>query len=190
MASLATHRLIDAAARLDPAERALLNLWVNRGLDDDRLTALTGLSFDALHMRREKIVARLAGDLGLPDEDVRTALEQISPDAALSPPTSDRGAGDAPSHNGAMTIPESPRGAPTGTRRTRRWLWVGLLALMLIAVVVVAIIADRGSSSPALPPATGTPGTATTAARTPTVPAAHPTTGNPVPPPWPPSPAA
>lgn len=66
MASLATHRLIDAAAKLDPADRALLNLWVNRGLDDGRLTELTGLSLDALHLRREKIVTHLARDLGLP----------------------------------------------------------------------------------------------------------------------------
>ena len=78
-------------------------------------------------MRREKIVARLAGDLGLPDEDVRTALEQISPDAALSPPTSIGAA--MRRYTGAMTIPEFSAGPLTGTRRTRRWLWVGLLAL-------------------------------------------------------------
>ena len=45
MSGLATRRLIDAAARLDPADRALLNLWVNRGLDNERLTGLTGPTF-------------------------------------------------------------------------------------------------------------------------------------------------
>ena len=43
MQSLATRRLIDAAATLEAADRALLNLWVNRGFDSDRLAALSRL---------------------------------------------------------------------------------------------------------------------------------------------------
>jgi hypothetical protein len=179
MASLATRRLIDAAAKLDPADRALLNLWVNRGLDDERLTELTGMSIDALHVRREKIVAQLAAELGLPDEDVREALEQISPDdEALSPPAPNGVADAAPSPNGAVAVPEVR--AP----RSRRWPWLGLLALVVIVAVVIAIIAGGGRSSPAPRPAARTPSTATTATPTPTVPGpVHPTTGNPVPPP-------
>jgi hypothetical protein len=80
MSSIATRRLIDAAATLDPADRALLNLWVNRGLSDDRLTALTGMSRETLRARRERIVDRLSAQLGLPASDVRAGLTQISPD--------------------------------------------------------------------------------------------------------------
>ena len=207
MAGLATRRLIDAAAKLDPADRALLNLWVNRGLDDERLTELTGLSIEALHVRREKIVAELAADLGLPDEDVRAALDQISPDdEALSPPAPDGVTATAPSPNGAVTAtapgappsdadappheadasPPDPEAPPPAaeTPRSGRRLWGGLLALVLTAAVVIAIIAGGGRSSPAPHPAAGTPSTATPSTRTPPGPTpAHPATGSPVPPP-------
>jgi outer membrane biosynthesis protein TonB len=108
MASLATHRLIDAAAHLDAADRALLNLWVNRGLDDERLTALTGMSLDALQARREKIVTQLAAALGLPDVDVRGALEGISPEEeALVATAPDGVADEAPSLNGSAAVIEA-----------------------------------------------------------------------------------
>jgi hypothetical protein len=179
MASLATHRLIDAAAKLDPADRALLNLWVNRGLDEGRLTELTGMSIDALQGRREKIVAQLAADLGLPDEDVRAALQQISPDVeARSPPGPNGLAQAPPSANGATTV------APAESLPRRRRLWVGLLALVLIAAAVIAIIAGGRRSSRGPRPAGGTPTTATATPQAPPVPTpAHPTTVTPVPPP-------
>jgi hypothetical protein len=201
MAGLATRRLIDAAANLDPADRALLNLWVNRGLDDERLTELTGMPIDALHVRRDNIVAQLAAELGLPDEDVRGALEQISPDdEAVSPPAPNGVTDAAPSPNGAMTVtepdasppdaeapppapdlPPSPPEGPAEAPRSRRWLWLGLLALVVIAAAVIAIIAGGGRSSPAPRPRASTPSTATTATQTPAVPTpAHPT-ANPVP---------
>src|SRR5665213_4245292 len=109
MTRFATRRLIDAAAKLDPADRALLNLWVNRGLDDERLTELTGMSIDALHARREKIVAQLAAELGLPDEDIRGALAQISPDDEALSPSGPIGVADVgPSPNGAAASRRPP----------------------------------------------------------------------------------
>jgi hypothetical protein len=215
MAGLATRRLIDAAAKLDPADRALLNLWVNRGLDDERLTALTGMSIDALQARREKIVAELAAELGLPDEDVRGALEQISPDdEARSPPGPNGAAAMASSPNGTTTVPGAgepssapdgppsaaetpqpaaapnppnppePPDAPAEAPGRRRWLWLGIAALVVIVAAVVAIVAGGGSSSPAPRRAGATAGTPTTATQTPTVATpAHPT-GDPVPVPF------
>src|ERR1700735_5621973 len=109
MSGLATRRLIDAAARLDPADRALLNLWVNRGLDNERLTDLTGMSLDALQARRENIVSQLSAALGLPERDIRGALEQISPDdEAFGPPAPNGAEPVGPSHNGAATVLPSP----------------------------------------------------------------------------------
>jgi hypothetical protein len=194
MPGLATRRLIDAAAKLDPADRALLNLWVNRGLDDERLTELTGMSIDALHVRRDKIVGQLAAELGLPDEDVRGALEHISPDDEAVSPSAPNGLTDAaPSPNGATTVtePEAPPPAhhlpppppegPAEAPHSRRWLWLGLLALVVIAAVVIAIVAGGGRSSPAPRRTASTPRTTTTATPTPTVPTpAHPT-ASPVP---------
>jgi Anti-sigma-K factor rskA len=209
MASLATHRLIDAAAHLEAADRALLNLWVNRGLDDERLTALTGMTIDALQARRDKIVTQLAAALGLPDLDVRGALEGIAPEEEALVTTVPDGMTDAAAgHNGATagveaeTQPatdEAPPGAPDAPSpapppaeeseapgRRRRWLWVGIVAAVLIVAAAIVIIASPGSSPPAHRAAATTPSPPTTATQTPTVAVptpAHPT-GGPVPVPF------
>lgn len=205
MASLATHRLIDAAAQLDAADRALLNLWVNRGLDDKRLTELTGMSVAALQARREKIVTRLAAALGLPDVDVRGALQGISPEKEALTATAPNGVTEAPpSLNGTAVVkaeapPAEAEAPPSGPDAVpppddsadapgrRRWLWAGIVAAALMAAVVIALVASGGSSPPARRAATArTPSTATTATQTPTAAAptpAHPT-GGPVPVPF------
>jgi hypothetical protein len=96
--SLATRRLVDATAQLDPADRALLNLWVNRGLPDDRLTVLTRLSAETLAARRQRIVRRLAETLGLPDETVAQALAELTPGLHDGPGSTNGTEGDdAPS---------------------------------------------------------------------------------------------
>ncbi|MGI8716155.1 MAG: hypothetical protein ACR2NR_23830 [Solirubrobacteraceae bacterium] len=203
MSSFATRRLIDAAGTLDPADRALLNLWVNRGLADERLTGLTGMSIEALRGRRERIVARLAQELGLPEPDVRTALEQITPaDAALDPATA-RGVATASAPNGssppteaeAAAAPEEPAAGPEpppapeiaadgSPPRRRRGLWRSLLAMIVVVIVIVVVLASAGSSKPHRATAravssTTTAGRATVSTPTP----AHPT-GGPVPAPF------
>jgi hypothetical protein len=79
MGNLATRRLIEAAAALEAADRALLNLWIHRGLDDERLAGLTGMSVVAVQARRERILAELSERLGEPPEDVLTALRAMEP---------------------------------------------------------------------------------------------------------------
>jgi hypothetical protein len=78
MSSLATRRLIDATASLEEADRALLSLWVNRGLDDERLAALAAIPIGTLHARRNRIVERLSDELGLAPEIVRATLDELS----------------------------------------------------------------------------------------------------------------
>ena len=103
----ATRRLIDASATLDPADRALLNIWVNRGLDDAALARMTGLSVETITERRARVVSNLSDVLGLPPEHVRSALTEIAvvPDAspdtpsgpdALTAPTADELSAPAP----------------------------------------------------------------------------------------------
>lgn len=168
MSSLATRRLIDAAATLDPAERALLNLWVNRGLDDERLTELTGMSIEALGMRRERIVARLAAELGLPEPDVRGALERISPhEEFVTPPNLERITIESSGPNGAAP-PAAPEARSPGPRR-RRALWLGLGALGIAVAAVIVVIAAGGSSPRKPHRAAGTHRTPTAATRTRTV---------------------
>ena len=115
MASLATSRLISASAGLDPADRALLDLWVNRGLDDDRLARLAGLTPDALHRRRDRIVERLSEDLGLPAAHVRSTLSEI---VAASAPTPAPANGHAANGTGTSGHPPgAPVIAPAPTAR-------------------------------------------------------------------------
>jgi hypothetical protein len=171
MSSLATRRLIDAAAKLQPAERALLNLWVNRGLDDGRLAQLTGLSPEALHTRRVLIVGRLSDELGLPPAEVEDALATIAASAgehvALSPngqPHTDLPAAPASAngtHPAIVTADLEPiaftdAGAPAagaqsgraGAGRRRRAIWAAMAGLVLaLIVVLVAVLANSGGAT-------------------------------------------
>ncbi len=85
MSHVATHRLIDASAVLGPAERALLNLWIHRGLDDAALARMTGLSPDSLADRRRAIVEGLSEELGLPPAQIEEALTAIAATSAEQP---------------------------------------------------------------------------------------------------------
>lgn len=82
MSSFATRRLIDAASALPPAERAQLNLWVNRGLDDPALARMTGMTLEAIAARRERIVGHLSEELGLPPDQIHGALADIAASSA------------------------------------------------------------------------------------------------------------
>jgi hypothetical protein len=160
---LATRRLIDASATLDAADRALLNIWVNRGLDDAALARMTGMSEETIAGRRTRIVEHLSAVLGLPAQDVRGALIEIvaSPEVPPNTPTPN---GDArpelvtPSANGTSSPPSGDTpdtdtmaaAAPeTGTgsssrRRPGRWSGLALL-VMVVAVVLVVSLGSSGS---------------------------------------------
>jgi hypothetical protein len=115
MSRLATRRLIDASAALDAADRALLNLWVNRGLDDESLARMTGMTVEALASRRARIVEHLSGHLGLPPEEIRGALDNIvaPPDAIHEAGPGAPGAnGSAPSAGFASAPPSTNGTAP------------------------------------------------------------------------------
>jgi hypothetical protein len=105
MSRVATRRLLAASATLDAADRALLNIWVHRGLDDGALARMTGLHEAAVDARRVRIVTHLSATLGLPPETIRGALDEIAasadarPIAAVATPTD---LADAPVANGAL----------------------------------------------------------------------------------------
>jgi hypothetical protein len=86
--SVSPTTLIDASATLDPADRALLNLWVNRGLDDEELAGLSHLSVGVITARRHSIIERLSADLELSPQHVSESLQQLaaSKPAARSKP--------------------------------------------------------------------------------------------------------
>jgi hypothetical protein len=108
MSRLATRRLIDGAAALGAADRALLNLWVNRGLDDASLARMTGMSPEAIAVRRTRIVEHLSDQLGLPPDEVHAALD----DVAASPSGAPAANGATPPLNGTAP-PELSEDTPT-----------------------------------------------------------------------------
>jgi len=83
---VASRRLIGAIALLGPADRALLNLWVQRGMDDSAIARLSSAPTDAVTERRQAVVHELAERLGLPPADVLAALERMAHDDAPRPP--------------------------------------------------------------------------------------------------------
>lgn len=73
-----TTDLISASRGLDPASRALLNLWLHRGLDDLAIAHLSGGSAEEVAERRRRLVDRLAQEVGSPPEEVRAVLDGMA----------------------------------------------------------------------------------------------------------------
>lgn len=158
MERVATSRLIDASATLDAADRALLNLWVNRGLPDSALAQMTGLGPEAIAARRAGIVEQLSERLGRPPDEVREALAEI---ATANPEPSGNGATGAeaaPAEPPPATEPEpppAPEESPPATEPPpaagpdrKLLLRAAGAALALVIVAVVLVIALAGGSSP------------------------------------------
>jgi hypothetical protein len=158
----ATRRLIDASATLDSADRALLNIWLNRGLDDAAMARMTGLSEETIAERRDRVVAHLSDELGLPPEHVRSALTEIAvvpddpsdadadadadPDPA--PPAVAHPAATIPTDAPVATPAAAEAGAapPPGHRRRGAWSVLAVGGL-IVAVVLVIVLESSGSSN-------------------------------------------
>lgn len=76
---VATRRLIVASASLDPADRALLALWVNHGLEDAAVARMSGTSPAGISRRHRRLIKRLSDVLGLPPGDVGAVITAITP---------------------------------------------------------------------------------------------------------------
>jgi hypothetical protein len=170
---VATTRLIDASAALEPADRALVNLWVNRGLDDAAVARMTHMSEAVIAERRARIVEHLSGELGLPPEDIGAALADITlvpdgPDTHVAPADSN-GSADLPAET-EMPEPAEPVAPvePDGAARERRRRTPILLALVALvaAVVLVIVLTSSGGSSRHRVSATTTASATTSASAT------------------------
>ena len=158
MTALATRRLIDATATLPPADRALVSLWTQRGLDDAALGRMTGVDAATIALRREAIVQRLSGTLGLPPDDIAGALEALAT-SAIGPTSTTGPVTGAEAPSAPVALPDTqaepepsrrlshPRVEPETTpRRSRGRLWALVLTGLVAAIAIVAIAAGSGSS--------------------------------------------
>lgn len=66
-----------ALATLDPGDRALLDLSVNRGIPEERIAALLGLGSGAIAERRTSLVDSLAAPAGLAGPEARPRIEAM-----------------------------------------------------------------------------------------------------------------
>lgn len=154
MERVATRRLIDAAAELEPADRALVALWVHRGFDDDALAGVTGITAESLATRRVRVVERLSAIIGLPPDDIVAAF------AALGPYESPIGREEQQEEEMSESVP--PRSAaparpapaspvrPSARRRGGRapvWTFVAPLVAIAAVIVVVVIVAKNGDTT-------------------------------------------
>ncbi len=172
--TLATRRLIDASATLPAADRALLSLWTQRGLDVAAMAEMTGVDPATIARRRVRIVTDLSTQLALPPEDVAAALTAIAASAAsgsggrveidpadpvleaasASPPTP--GASPTGGSQAVMqpTIrqpesrsqPESLPGSEAARWRPARWLITALVSIAVVVIIVVTASSGGGDS--------------------------------------------
>jgi hypothetical protein len=73
-----------ALASLDPETRALLDLSLRRGLEDDDIASVLRVGEDEVRRRREGAFDRLAGELRLDGREQRDELFATLPDLPAS----------------------------------------------------------------------------------------------------------
>ena len=139
---------LHALQHLDPGSRALLDLSLHRGLEDDEIAELLGADPGYVSSSREAAIAQLAADLGMHanEQRVREALSEM-PEEAWRPQLESETAGqpDSGAVNGS---------APAEPMARRRWpVSRGLLALLLViaVAVVVIVLASSGGGSKSTP---------------------------------------
>jgi len=142
---VAASRLIDAAAKLGPDDRALLNLLVNHGLDEPSL--LRVLRTDHAHFEARYLL--LGEVLELPPEYVEEQLDALTESAREHRATS---AATANGASAAAGVTASPGPAPTRPaperspdRARRRWRLAALLIVIVIVIVLVVVLSGGSS---------------------------------------------
>ena len=144
-------RLMEASGALDPADRALLSLWLERDLDDATIADLIASTPSKVAARRTVLVRRLTEVTGADADQVRVEVERLAgrerrEDAGGARSTGDGGP-SAPAEEGEGAAPRSIRAG-----------LVTLLALLLISGLVFALVATINSREPdPLPPLVRSP---------------------------------
>lgn len=200
MQHVATRRLVDAAAELGPADRALVALWVHHGFEDDVLSRITGITPRSLAERRLRVLDRLSEILGMPTEDISDAFSKLDAgdpaepllpsDADPAPelvPGSQPGPDPQPapgSQRGPDPQPEpDPQAEPAAPlrlqRRAGRAAWILVPVVIAAAVLAIVVATSVGSNHPSHRSAVRPAGTTATPKKHGGAPAPTPALGNP-----------
>lgn len=80
MVAVTIKRLGEALAGLDAESRALLDLNVRRGMEENEIAEILNVDADNVASRRRKILERLDSELGLDTREDRDELRATLPD--------------------------------------------------------------------------------------------------------------
>ena len=73
-------KLGEELARLDPTDRALLDLNLRRGMEESEIAEVLNVDAEEVSTRRERVLEKLASDLGLETREQRDELRATLPD--------------------------------------------------------------------------------------------------------------
>jgi hypothetical protein len=105
-------KLMHAAAGLDPADRALLDLWMRQDLPDGALATAAGIPVETVSARKLDIVEHLGSRLRIPPYEVLASLRR----AASREPLPRLPAAPVPAPELPIPVPV-PAVRPAGPRR-------------------------------------------------------------------------
>ena len=162
---VAAQRLIDASGKLDPADRALLSLLVNHGMDGDALARALHLDHARVAERRRELAEHLGVVLELPAAFVSEQLDELAQSARSEQlatasvdrtPETSAGAGAV---IGASAPDTTPPADPKTRQRRRGWLLAAVLLAAIAAVLIVSLTSAGASKPGASKPTAATTGT-------------------------------
>src|SRR3954452_1054783 len=163
--SLPTDSFTPALARLDPANRALLDLSLRRGMRPEEIGDLLGTDPESVIVAREAALEQLGAELGLdeaPDLDELRARLTTLPGEAWTPAAGEEPEevpeeADRPQLQVVRDEPEPAAAEPEPSRGRRSRLPLMLTLLAVAAVVLVIVLAsggsDEGDNAPSSSPA-------------------------------------
>ena len=162
---VAAQRLIDASGKLDAADRALLSLLVNHGMDGDALARALHLDHARVAERRRELAEHLGAVLELPAAFVSEQLDELAQSARSQQPattsvdrTPETSAG-AGAVIGASAPDTTPPADPKTRQRRRGWLLAAVLLAAIAAVLIVSLTSAGASKPGASKPTAATTGT-------------------------------
>jgi hypothetical protein len=133
-------RIVSALDRLDPEDRAHLELSYRRGFSDSEIADLVGADASEVPGLRDEAVAEMADELGEDETAVRSALEEMDEDDWAGRP---RAAEEEP----ALAVSEPATVvSPQRSRRMVVLLIAGAAVLLLALIVALASGGDDDSA--------------------------------------------
>jgi hypothetical protein len=140
-----------ALGELDPANRALLDLSLRRGMRPEEISELLGTDAESVIVAREQALEQLATQLGMGDvseiDQVRTRLAELPAEAWTPPPpepAEERPPLKLVTPAEGPPRPDEPAEPPQTQKQRRSRMPLLLTLLALAAVVLVIVLASSG----------------------------------------------